>query len=728
MSRSYAGWKRELWKKVVSLALAGAMFPGCTGSDKKLTYIGHAELQDYEDQAIKIEQPCVEEPTPDAVAGSQAPHTLTDRSRDEVWDLSLSEVLHLALSNNRILRVRGDFRAASSSVYSNPDGIGSVYDPAIRDSGVLFGGKGVEAALSQFDTQFTTNMLWGSNSSFQNNAFLSGGLREGAVLNTDTGQFTTGLTKNLAYGANISLSHNWNYLWSDAQAQLFPSVYTGNVLLNYVQPLWAGAGAEFTRIAGPLNTGLQGVTGVNQGVVISRINTDLSVVDFELNVRNMLKDVEDTYWDLYLAYRTYDTVVTARNSFLESWRFAADNRGAGKFSDLDEATARETYFESRATTEDALQNLYGLETQLRRMCGLPSSDGRIIRPTDDPTLSEFVPDWHATLAEALTRREELRKQKWNIKSLELQLTAAESLTNPQLNFVSSYQLNGFGNNLFGDNLAPGAPGANLQSGYRTLFDGKQTGYTLGFQFNMPLGFRSALSQVRNIELRLMKARDVLATQELEIAHELTTSVQNLAWRYKTAQTNYTRWQVAEAIVPLREDRYRTGVPNIDTSVLQDQWQQARRRASQAEVAFYTSVIEYNKSLTDLNFRKGALLEIDNVHLSEGPWTPAAYKDALRRAWARSFAIDAFDFDPVHTEPEEFVSDGYVGSVELHGVPVDHKSTGALVPEPEPAPPASSQKVYDETPGDEPATLPMPIEPESAGTKRPDRAVARRRAG
>src|SRR5205085_10923607 len=98
--------------------------------------------------------------------------------------------------------------------------------------------------------------------------------------------------------------------------------YTGNAVLNYSQPLWAGAGADFTRIAGPLVGGLSGVTGVNQGVVIARINTDLSVADFEISVRNMLRDVEDTYWDLYLAYRTYDTNVEARNSFLRSWRFA----------------------------------------------------------------------------------------------------------------------------------------------------------------------------------------------------------------------------------------------------------------------------------------------------------------------------------------------------------------------------------------------------------------------
>jgi outer membrane protein TolC len=659
---------RRGWKRLAKLALVAALLPGCSGSDKQLTYLGDAAFCDYEDKALQIDQPAVDEPTPENVAVGRKPRTLGDRTRDEVWDLSLAEVIHLALINNRILRVRGDYRSAGSSIFTNPDGIASTYDAAIRESGVLFGGRGVEAALADFDTQWSTNMVWGYNSQRLNNLFLGGGLAPGGVLNQDTANFTTSLRKNFGYGATMQVGQTWNYNWSDQPAQLFPSVYTGNLGFNYTQPLWAGAGAEFTRIAGPLNPNFQGITGVNQGVTIARINVDMTLVEFEAQVRNMLKDVEETYWDLYLAYRSYDALIEARNSVLRSWRFADANKGAGKFNDLDEGQARDAYFEARVATEDALQNLYALETQLRRLCGLPSTDGRIIRPSDEPLTNEFIPEWHASLAEGLTHRQELRRQKWNIKSLELQLCAAQSLTNPQFNFVSSYQLNGFGNDLFGSDGPPGTPGADLQSAYRQLFQGDQHSWTAGFQFSMPLGFRSANAQVRNIELRLAKARDVLAMQELEVSHELTTAFQNLAWRYQTAQTNYNRWQTAESVIPGRESRYRSGVPGIDTSILLDQWLQARRRAVQAEIAFYTSVIEYNKALTDLHFRKGTLLEVNNVHLAEGMWTPEAYKDAIRRAWARSFAFDAPNWDPVHTEPQSLVREGYLGTVEFMGEP------------------------------------------------------------
>ena len=671
--------KRPMWKKLVSLTLIGAMLPGCANTERKITYLGNSELKYYRDRVTEIDYPTPDEQTdPDPsditrekVGLTRSPRKIGDRSKDEIWDLSLAEALHMALVNNKILRVRADFRTAGSAIYTNADGVPSVYDAAIRESGVLFGGRGVEAALSAFDPIFNAQMLWGSNSAIQNNLFTSGGLTKGSVLDQDTGAFTAGLTKTTGSGGVIGLSHNVNYLFLNSPIVLFPSVYTSNVMLNYTQPLWAGAGTEYTRIAGPFSTQLGGVSGVSQGVVISRINTDIAIADFEVSVRNMLRDVEETYWDLYLAYRTYDTNVEARNSFLRSWRFAHANKGVGKFSDLDELQARQAYFQGRATVEDSLQNLYNLETQLRRLCGLPSSDGRVIRPKDDPSLGEFKADWNMSVAEALTRREELRRQKWNVKSLELQLRAARNLVHPQFNFISSYQINGFGNNLFNTvgHPTPGPGGVDLQSMYQTLTAANQTGYTLGFQFTMPIGFRQALSQVRNYELRVAKAKQALADQELEVCHELTTTFQNMAWRYQTAQSNYNRWQLAEAQVPGRENRYRTGVPGIDTSVLLQQWLQTRTDSATAEVTFYTSVVEYQKAITDLNFRKGTLLEYNGVHLAEGQWEPEAYNDALRRAWARSFAFDALDVDPVHAEPEVIQNPGPTGELILmNGTP------------------------------------------------------------
>ncbi len=640
--------RKQRWNQFVSLMLTASLSVGCSGKrEKKLSYIGNADLKYYEDVALKLEYPDVEAPIPEAVANSQAPRLLGDRSQDEFWDMTLAEAIHLALANNKVVRTRNDFLSTGNQLYTNADGIQSVYDPAIRESGVLFGARGVESALSAFDTTFTTNLMFNQNSSIQNNLFAAGGLPSGSVLDQNTATFAAGLQKNMAYGAQVGVSQNINYFESNQPILLIPSSYNSNLLFNYTQPLWAGAGTDFTRIAGPLNTSITGLSGVNQGVMIARLNTDMSLVDFEIQVRNSLRDLEDIYWELYLAYRSYDSQQVARESALQTWKevkakMDIGGKGGGA---ADEAQAREAYFSARSSAEDALQNLYTLEIQLRRMCGLSANDGRIIRPADEPISAEITPEWHICLAEALTRREELRRQKWNIKSYELQLSAAKNLANPQLNFVSSYQLNGFGQYLFNQNDPTLGRAGELQSMYRTQFAGGQTGWGAGFQFNMPLGLRNALAQVRNYELRVAKAREVLGQQELEVHHELAQSFQNLAWRYKTAQTNFNRRRAAVRQLEALEAEYKAGTKTLDLLL------QAQTRLATAETAYYTSLVNYNKALSDLHFRKGTLLENDNVHLSEGLWTPEAYKDALRRAWARSHAMNTPAIDPVQHMPD-----------------------------------------------------------------------------
>jgi hypothetical protein len=656
------GWISLGWR-LARKALCIAFLCGCSTSEKKFSYLGEAEFGDYVDTELTIDSPHVDQPVSEKVTFAGKPRLLSDRSHDTIRDLTLGEAIHLALINNRIVRTRGDFQSPGNSLYSNPDGVASVYDPAIRETGVLFGARGVESALSQFDTQWTTSMLWNTNDQIQNNPISSGGIPAGNVLQQDTANFSTGLTKNFGYGGSASVTQSWNYTQSNQQFQLFPSVYTGSLQFNYIQPLWAGAGAEFTRIAGPLNTNVQGLSGVNQGVIIARINTDMTLADFEAQVRNMVKDVEDVYWELYLAYRNWHSLVVARNNALQTWRVVkakadSDYTGGGA---AEEAQAREAFFDAKARAQAALagpisrtstsgdQGLYGVELQLRRLCGLSINDGTRIRPVDEPMIAEFTPDWHSSLAEALTRREELRRQKWNIKSLELQLRAANSLANPQLNFVTSYQLNGFGNNLFGQDGPEGSDGADLQSAYRTLFRGDQAGWGVGFQFSMPLGMRNALTQVRNTELRLAKARDVLATQELEVSHELAAAVQQIDYWYHALKTNYNRLQAADENYRALEAEYQADRKSLDFLL------QGLNRYVVAETSFYRSLVEYNKAITEVHYRKGTLLEINNIHLAEGTWTPEAYREAIRRAWARSYALDPLARDPVHTEPEGFVA-------------------------------------------------------------------------
>jgi outer membrane protein TolC len=658
---------------------------GCTTTTKNVSYVGRPNPAEDRQAQLTLDEPVDTGDEPNAVA-TLKPRTLADREHDPVWDLSLAEAIHLALMNNRIARTRNEFLSPGNPLLQNPEGVGSVYDPAIRETGFLFGNRGVESALSAFDPLLQASLTFGNNATIQNNPITSGGIPAGRTLNQDTAAANASITKNLSYGATVAATQTWNYSDSNQPFQLFPSVYTGNITFNYTQNLLAGGGTEFNRIAGPLGNNIQGVSGLNQGVIISRINTDITLTDFQAQIRNMVHDVEDLYWDLYLAYRNYDSLVTARNAALKIWQSVNAKLGSGLTGGgkAEEAQARETYFEARARTEAALagpaggggdQGIYGLELQLRRICGLPANDGRIIRPSDEPSLAKVMYNWEVSLATAIARREELRKQRWLIKSVELQLRAAENLARPQLNFVSSYQINGFGQRLFGDNGPPGSTGAQLTNYNRVLYAADQTGWNLGVQFSLPIGLRNAVATVRNTELRLVKAHAVLDAQEIEIGNEVSSAFQKLDFLYQNIQTNYNRREAAaENLAAVKADF------DVDRKPL-DLYLQAQNRLTIAEITFYRSLVEYTKAQAELQMRQGTLLEYNNVYLAERESVPEAKVDATRRAWARSFACRIPEFDCVHSEPETF-------STALPAIAPPNSQPFAAPPRPGAAPPDS----------------------------------------
>ena len=661
------------------------------------------EIQEYVDQATKIDYSTYDQQSPESVAASQPPRRIRHPRKDEIRDLSLSDALQKALGNAEIIRDNAQFLSTSNRLLAAPDAVSSIYDIAIQESNILFGQGGVSAALADFDAVLSTQMNWGKNE-FPSESGTIGFLQLDAQ-QEETARFNASISKAMADGSLFSIEHNINYSEVNQRTDLgssrpFNSQFSGNpgLGMSYRLPLAQGAGAEYTRIAGTIarRPTLQGIPTVNQGVVVARIRSDIALADFEGAINNLVKDVEDAYWDLYLAYRRYDAEMLSKESALRTWRQVRVNEQAKRVGLSDEAQSRDNYYEIRARSEDALATLYSAELRLRRLMGLAVNDGEVIRPATEPMTAEVSLDWNSTLAEALVHRPELRKQKWNIKSLELQHKAAEKLVRPRLDFVASYAVNAFGDQLTGD-------GPNYHSAYATLLSGKHTNWGLGFEFSMPFGFRGAITQVQNYEHRLSKARAILAQQELEISHELANSFQQIDQAYQTAKTNFNRRRAAERRVQAFEAEYKVQRTTLDLVL------RAQISLAAAETAYYSSLVNYNRALNDLKFRKGTILTDNSVFLSEGVWHEEAYDDALRRAWERSFAFDVSGWMD-ETEPEEFVfgcPTCHPDQVDAEPVPDDIE-----LPYEDPAPPLERDGAPVPPPEDRRALLGR--EPEAGG--------------
>src|SRR5690606_8953244 len=147
--------------------------------------------------------------------------------------------IQLALNNSTVLRDLG------GTLLRTPSLVHSTQQPAISESDPRFG---VEAALAEFDAQFTTRVAAEKNNRAVNNVFLGGGTTQ---ITQDLLVMQSQLSKRGVAGTQLSLRHNTDYDANNEPGNLFPSAWTTNLEMEARQPLLQGGGVMFNRIQGP---------------------------------------------------------------------------------------------------------------------------------------------------------------------------------------------------------------------------------------------------------------------------------------------------------------------------------------------------------------------------------------------------------------------------------------------------------------------------------------------
>ncbi len=618
------------------VAVALVLAPACR-QGREFYFHDDDQLTYYEGVATRIEYPDVATPANAEAAMTAPPRTLQDDAPTEFWDLSLAEATRIALANSKVMRDLG------GAVVQAPDAVRSIYDPAIRESDPVFG---VEAALAAFDAQLTSSVFWERQDRTLNNIFVGQGTR---LLEQDLGTFQTQIRKQSATGASFAIRNNTDYTWNNVPTNRFPSVWNTNFEVEARQPFLQGRGLEFNRIAGPNAT--PGFFFSN-GVMIARVNTDISLAEFETGVRNLVSDVENTYWDLYFAYRDFDAKRAARDASLETWRRIEAQKVAGRPEGRadKEAQAREQFFVFQEAVENALSGLpgrgtssgsgttggafrgaggvYTSERRLRFTMGLPPRDDRLIRPSDEALRSRVVFDWEQQLPDAIVRRVELRRQRWEIKRRQLELIASRNFLKPRLDGVAQYRWRGFGDQL----IRPDSDGRpQFDNAVQNLADGDFQEWQLGVQLDVPLGFRQAAAGVRNAQLRLARARALLEDQELQIAHELSDAVAELDRAYVVMHTSFNRRDAAQNQLSAVLAAYDVQQAPLELLL------ESQRRLAESDSNYYSALAEYALAIKNVHLEGGTLLDYNQIYLSEGPWHHKAYVDAEDRARQRGRA-------------------------------------------------------------------------------------------
>lgn len=652
-AREVQGMNRSLFRHTAYLQLALAILFACGCAPTQPFFLNESpDLEYYLNSATQIEYPDVDvESLPDT---SQTLRPLAIGNHDyQFWNLQLEEAVSIALGNAKFFVTTSGIAEARQNVADQfisgtADQFGSVYDVAIQQSttqsvpltvdgngnrvlprGVLRANQigGVEDALAEFDAQ-ASGFLNYSNTDRPNNSPLAA---------TQADDFTAqqAISKRLATGGVATLRNQLIYGRNNlidqtagpgglSNLRQVPSDYTVTIEAQVQQPLMRNRGTLINRIP----------------VVLASLNEDISIAEYEIQIRNLVRDVEVAYWDLYVAYRNVATSIIGRNSAIATAQFArlALENGTGTQQEL--AQSVEQYYQFRGLLESAIAGsnlpgadrlgVYGAERRMRELLGISPTDGRLIRPIDEPSIARVEHDWNESVAQALYLSPELRQTKTRIKQQDLELISAKNQILPEVNLSLLYRWVGVGDTLGPPNGGSAPPVLPGSSALDALTGGNFQEGAIRLEVTpAAFGARRELARIRGAKLRLTRERANLQEKERLLVSRLSDAVAKVATHYQLVQTNAQRWQAAEQEVEARLAEFKNGRSPVNV-VLQSQ-----QRRAQAQIDYYRALAEYNKSLNFVDYLKGTMLANNNITLREGPWNKKAYWDALERARERS---------------------------------------------------------------------------------------------
>jgi outer membrane protein TolC len=501
---------------------------------------------------------------------SSPPPTVSEPPTGDTRYLALDDAIQTSLGNARVVRVLAGLSAVNSGR--------TIYDPAITNTTI-------DQAQGRFDPTIRISNNW-DHIDEPLRGFVDP-VNGNRIIGSSREQYRMdmALAKDNPLGGRWELGVNVNdqrFPQSVIPPSLLNPQTSANTSLGYTQPLLQGAGLRANLAP----------------VVLARINTEISFFQLKDAVQQNVRDVISGYWSLVSARAT----VIARELQVNSLQFqyqrldAQRRVGLGNLADAAQAHVSLAQFKAQriAAVTDVLQR----EAALRNLLGLPPWDEARIVPTTEPVPERVKPEWHELVDLASARRPDLVELKLILAADEQQRRIANNNALPQLDGAALYRWNGLSGEL------PSGNGIVASQG------GQFTDWTLGVNFSVPLGMRSARAQLRQRELLIARDRANLDQGLFAASHELATTLRSLDQAYEQYLTFTEAREAAQENRGQQEKEYEFGRTIFLNYLL------AVTDLGNAIIGQAQALAQYNTFLADLELQTGTILETHGIRFYE----------------------------------------------------------------------------------------------------------------
>jgi outer membrane protein TolC len=447
----------------------------------------------------------------------------------------------------------------------------------------LSAAAGVTEARGAFDPQLSGRLINGETfsaggiRSFEGVTFNLGPTKEPSLLGVAglTGLAPTGTSYELAYRTYRS----------DTQPGISPTRYRSSTELTLTQSLLRGLGLDVNRTQ----------------IRIAAINKEISESALERVVMETVASVQNAYWDLVftredLEVKTKSLVVA--EDLLDRNRRRLEIGAAARF-EVDQAEAGVAVREADIIAAEA--SVRFAEDQLKFVMNLRDDveywDMEIV-PTDNAEVVAREVNLDQEIERAFEMRPEIMQARKNIESADVNLVYARNQVLPQVDFTASYGFN-----------------SQEQSRSREieyLLRADHYSYSYGLIGSVPIGNRSAQARRTNAGHTAKKAKLTLEALKKRTAIEVREAVRAVTTNLKLVEANGATRELREKTLEDEQTRYEVGV-STSYQVLEIEEDVAEARSAEL-----SAVVNYRKSLVNLDLVDGAILDKNNIE-----WTTSA---------------------------------------------------------------------------------------------------------
>lgn len=356
----------------------------------------------------------------------------------------------------------------------------------------------------------------------------------------------------------------------------------------YFSPYYtSGAGAQFSQ---PLlkNAG-RFVT--NAGIRLAEIGNKLASESYRQQLFVELTKSITLYYELIFATANVDVLRISLAQAQELLRVNTAKYNAGVLPELDVLQAKADVAARQQLLVNALQTVEDvsdqLKNQLAEICDMREVT---LVPMDLPEVPEYDVKGKETafIKEALVKRPEFAQVRLALEQADVRQRVAKNQTLPQLDLFARYLALGV------DNTPSDAWADTRSNDYGN--------WRVGLQFSYPLQNRTARYHLKEAENAVEQAKLLISKAQQDIIQDIRSSI-------RAVETNRQQIEVGMATVEFNREKVDTGMKRqsvgLATSfeVLRFQTDLAAARS-----ALLRAVIEYNKSIVQLERAKGTLLE------------------------------------------------------------------------------------------------------------------------